>query len=134
MDYYTELASKHDGDISILVLLQSSKHLEHSVEGAFNPRISSNGTFPICVISKWNLTSDDSIFMNATQSIADTLLKTMIADGQYNNATEQIIYPNFALETTPVSLIYGKNLPRLQNIRKTWDPENVMYLTGGWKI
>jgi hypothetical protein len=33
-----------------------------------------------------------------------------------------------------VESIYGKHLRRLREIKKEYDPENVMGLAGGWKI
>ena len=134
MYYYLQLGSKQGADISFLILPHLPTYLNHSPNSAYSPHVSSTSVFPICIVSTWNLPSDDHIFLKVMQSIADTLLETMIDDGQYEKDTKQILYPNFALETTPVSLIYGSNLSRLQSIRQAWDQENVMYLTGGWKI
>jgi hypothetical protein len=58
----------------------------------------------------------------------------VINEGQNVGGSKQIVYSNYALSNAPLSQMYGDNLGRLQNIRKTWDPENVMYLTGGFKF
>jgi hypothetical protein len=47
---------------------------------------------------------------------------------------EQVLYPNYAIWDTPVKQIYGRNLQRLRNIRDAVDPDNVMSLTGGFKV
>ena len=134
MYYYSQLGSKQGADISFLILHQFPAYLKHSLNSAYNPHVSSSSVFPIGIVATWELPSDDYIFLKSIQSMADTLLQTMIDDGQYDKNVKQIVYPNFALETTPVSSIYGSNLPRLQRIRAAWDPKNVMYLTGGYKI
>lgn len=41
---------------------------------------------------------------------------------------------NFALDGTPVELLYGENLPKLRRIKREVDPEDVMGLTGGFKF
>ncbi|KAJ6529113.1 FAD dependent oxidoreductase [Mycena vulgaris] len=43
-------------------------------------------------------------------------------------------YTNYAMYDTPLSDIYGQNVPRLQSIKKAVDPQNVMGLAGGFKF
>lgn len=43
-------------------------------------------------------------------------------------------YPILALETTNAEEVYRENLDKLVAIRKKYDPDNVMGLTGGFKI
>ncbi|CAF4165623.1 unnamed protein product, partial [Adineta steineri] len=54
--------------------------------------------------------------------------------GQDLSGAKEILYPNYALDNTPLIKMYGKNLDRLKSIRQQWDPENIMYLTGGFKF
>lgn len=66
------------------------------------------------------------------KQMSSTLQAEAIKEGQkIQNAPW---YPNYALYSDPVSQFYGPNLPRLQAIKKQYDPENVMGLTGGFKI
>ena len=41
---------------------------------------------------------------------------------------------NFALDGTPVELLFGENVPKLRRIKREVDPEDVMGLTGGFKF
>jgi Berberine and berberine like len=41
---------------------------------------------------------------------------------------------NYALFSTPLVDMYGKNVERLREIRRAIDPEDVMGLAGGFKF
>ena len=41
---------------------------------------------------------------------------------------------NFALDGTPVELLFGENVPKLRRIKREVDPEDIMGLTGGFKF
>ena len=43
-------------------------------------------------------------------------------------------YVNYALFGTPLEAMYGEHLGRLREIKKKYDPEDVMGLAGGWKF
>jgi hypothetical protein len=43
-------------------------------------------------------------------------------------------YTNYALFGTPLKMMHGAHVKRLCEIRKKYDPENVMGLAGGWKL
>ncbi len=90
--------------------------------------------FPIPIEFSWALESDDEAFLSLIQSASDTLLQLALNDGQNVGGSNQILYPNYALANTSLAQLYGNNVARLQNIRKAWDPQNVMYLTGGFKF
>ena len=56
--------------------------------------------------------------------------------GEQGQDVNQIpIYGNYASSNTwTAQRIFGASLPRLQIIKKKYDPSNVMGLTGGWKV
>ncbi len=89
---------------------------------------------PILIQFSWVLPSDDAIFLKATELARNKLLQMVIAQGQDVGPSKGILYPNYALDNTPLSQMYGNNVARLRKIRKAWDPKNVMYLTGGFKF
>jgi hypothetical protein len=131
---YLKANSKQGASFNIILNPYLPTYMDNALNAAYIQSVSSTALFPICIDFRWELSSDDHFFHQAIQSTADILLETIIDDGQYDEYTKPILYPNFALETTSLSLMYGSNLPRLQRIRQAWDPENVMYLTSGWKF
>lgn len=44
---------------------------------------------------------------------------------------DDILYPNYAIDGTPIELMYGSNVPKLRAIAAKYDPRGVMKLTGG---
>ena len=63
---------------------------------------------------------------------AASLVEAGIQDGQdLKNAAP---YVNYALFGTPLEAMYGEHLERLREIKKKYDPEDVMGLAGGWKF
>ncbi len=109
-------------------------YLDNSQGGAYPHMASSNPVFPMDIEFSWALSSDDEIFINQIQLTTSNLLQMAINQGQDIGGSKQILYPNYALPNTPLSEMYGNNVARLQSIRKAWDPEDVMYLTGGFKF
>ena len=109
-------------------------YFDKSQGGAY-PHVASNTSlFPIEIEFSWALPSDDEVFISGIKLAINAILQAAINDGQDIAGTKQIVYPNYALEDTPLEAMYGENVARLQSIRKAWDPENIMYLTGGFKF
>ncbi len=68
----------------------------------------------------------------AVRSFADTIRDVALQDGQ--NMSHAAKYPNYAIFGTPLEDMYGGNVERLRKIRAAIDPDNVIGLTGGWKL
>ena len=66
------------------------------------------------------------------ESVAALVEAEIKHDGQ--DVANEATYPNYALFGTPLEDMYGDNLERLREIRKMYDPQDVMGLTGGWKF
>lgn len=111
-----------------------STFLDKSQGGAYPHVASSTPLFSIGILFGWQSPSDNDIFVNEIKSTYDTILQIALNDGQDVGGSKQIRYPNYAIDDTPLSQMYGNNLDKLKNIRKTWDPNNIMYLTGGFKF
>ena len=110
-------------------------YLDNSRGGAYNPRVASSlPLIPLEIQFSWALPSDDQIFLEQAEQTINALLQITLNEGQDVGGSKQILYPNYALDNTPLSKMYGDNVQRLMNIRKSWDPNNVMYLTGGFKF
>lgn len=63
--------------------------------------------------------------LNAIRQVAES-------EGVTTNDTP--VYLNTTLEITPVEHIYRGNLEHLGRVRAKYDPDDVMSLTGGFKI
>ena len=126
--------SRSDVFISFLIEPLISTYLDNSQLGAYPHEASSTPLFPVGIQLGWVLPSEDNIFLSQLESSRKTILQLALNDGQKVGGAKQILYPNFAPENTPLSQMYGKNLAKLRKIRKDWDPDNVMYLTGGFKF
>lgn len=111
-----------------------SNYFNYSQGGAYPHLPSANPPLPIIMQFGWDLPSQDDYFIKQIQSMADSLLAAYHTDGEHRTEVKQIRYPNYALDTTPLSEMYGDNVDRLKTIRQMWDPANVMCLTGGFKF
>lgn len=81
----------------------------------------------------WNDATDDELMSQVTTEVAQQLASVARAEGQDVDAVA--VYGNYASsDTWTAQRIFGSSLPRLQTIKKKYDPDNVMGLTGGWKV
>ena len=92
----------------------------------------SHTIFPTALTVQWLNASLDETMASALRQISETIHTTALADGQ--NVSHTAVYVNYALFDTPLKDMYGGNVERLQKIRATIDPEDVMGLAGGWKF
>ena len=103
----------------------------HGPESAYPPD-RSHALFPTGLSIAFSNASLGDTVVNAVHNFSGTVTAAAVADGQ--NLTHAAVYPNYALFDTPLEDIYGANIPRLQAIKSAVDPENVMGLTGGFKL
>jgi len=107
---------------------------KNSQDGAYPHSSTSSPLLPFLIQFCWASPSDDDIFLAELRSTRDVLFQIVLDEGQNVAGSKQIQYANYALDDTPISNLFGNNLARLKNIRQIWDPDNVMYLTGGFKL
>ncbi|KAF8329196.1 FAD-binding domain-containing protein [Amanita rubescens] len=74
----------------------------------------------------------DDVIFSAIRESADRIRDAAIADGQ--DISNAPLYPNYAIFDTPLEDMYGGNVGRLEALKQTVDPSNVMGLAGGWKF
>ncbi|KAK7023515.1 hypothetical protein VNI00_016733 [Paramarasmius palmivorus] len=103
----------------------------HSTDSAY-PHPASRNLCPTGLEAHWINSADDEFFVNAIDEVQRAIQARAIAEGQ--SRLDDILYPNYAPADTPLELLYGDNLERLQAIRKQVDPDDVMGLTGGFRI
>jgi FAD/FMN-containing dehydrogenase len=80
----------------------------------------------------WVSPSEDEFWLAAMKDSVARLKEVAIAEGIYD--AEFAIYPNYASADTTPEELYGKNLPRLREIRQAVDPKRVMDLAGGFPL
>jgi len=108
--------------------------MNYTHTAAYSLFASSTLLLPVFFQFSWTNASDDNDFVDAIRLSRNNLYQAALDQGQTINGSQQIQYPNYALDDAPLSQIYGSNLARLRSIRKAWDPNNIMYLTGGFKL
>ncbi|KAH9833192.1 FAD dependent oxidoreductase [Rhodofomes roseus] len=81
----------------------------------------------------WTDATYDDAFYAAIVASSQNLTDTAVADGQ-TLVMGAPLYPNYVLFGTGVASIYGESLAEMTVLKERYDPENVMGLTGGWKI
>ena len=101
--------------------------------GAF-PHLPSRETTPAAAFIAYQATSKvpHSVFIDALKTMSRNIQQKAVEEGQ--SSWGDVLYPNYALSDTPLPLIYGSNLPRLNWIARKYDPTGVMKLTGGFKL
>ncbi|KAF9269462.1 FAD-binding domain-containing protein [Marasmius fiardii PR-910] len=107
--------------------------LSHAPSPSAYPPSRSTLYLPFNIYYAWALPLSDSEFHDAIRTSAEQLTDVALAEGQSGVDTASP-YPNYAIYDTPVTRIYGENLGRLQAIKARVDPDNIMGLTGGFKI
>jgi hypothetical protein len=105
--------------------------LTHGEPSAYPPD-RSLAVLPSLVYVSWTNASADEFMTDAIRLSAASLVEAGIQDGQgLKNAAP---YVNYALFGTPLERMYGGHLERLREIRKKYDPNDIMRLAGGWKF
>ena len=99
------------------------------------PHSSKHPIFLGLVQFTYNDRKEDAYFANAIKTMISKIHAAALADGQdLNGAAKDLHYSNYAKWDVPIEQIYGENLPRLRQIKKKYDPTNIMGLAGGFKI
>ena len=131
--FWSERLSQYDDSVLLGYSIEpfESDFLTHGEQSAYPPN-RTLAVFPSVIYCGWTNASADGFMADAMRLSAASLVKAGIQDGQdLKNATP---YVNYALFGTPLERMYGGNLDRLREIKKAYDPEDVMGLAGGWKF
>lgn len=82
------------------------------------------------ISSAWEDPAQDAVIRSAIAQSAEQIRNVAVGEGQNIGAK----FPGNAAYDTPLDDLYGGNVPRLEALKKSVDPENVMGLTGGFKF
>ncbi|KAG5640496.1 hypothetical protein DXG03_008325, partial [Asterophora parasitica] len=104
----------------------------HATTSSAYPPSRNIGLSPLNIYYAWALELFDNDFHKAARKSAARIRELAIAEGQ--NVAGAAVYPNYAIYDTPVSELYGSNLPAMQALKARVDPGNVMGLAGGFKL
>ena len=128
-------AAEFDPEAQALLVIQPFMPgmFSHGNLGAWPPGGSSNPTLcPMFLQCSWFDPRAD-VQMHELQTDINADLVSSFANYSHDVGSLPL-YPNYARFDTPIEAIYGSNLPRLQELKAIYDPEDVMGLAGGFKI
>ncbi|KAH6904400.1 hypothetical protein BKA70DRAFT_1432153 [Coprinopsis sp. MPI-PUGE-AT-0042] len=83
---------------------------------------------------QWTDAEDDEVAFSLAVEYHDKIWKKGIELGISKGEGEVFYPPNYSQSITPPSMIYGDNLPWLHELKKTVDPDDIISLTGGFKV
>ena len=87
---------------------------------------------PLNLYFAWPLGLSDTIFLKAIKDSANSIRAQAIAEGQKLDGLPT--YSNYAIAGSSLQSVYGGNVARLQQIKATYDPTNLMGRAGGFKF
>ncbi|KAI0266243.1 FAD dependent oxidoreductase [Gloeopeniophorella convolvens] len=80
----------------------------------------------------WEDPANDDVMTDALHQTTAALHAAGLAQGE--DLADVSVYPNYALADTPLESMFGANVPRLQALRKRYDPADVMGPAGGFRF
>jgi len=104
----------------------------HTNDTSAFPFTRSSNFLPLNLFFSWVSEESDADFLAAIKASGKVIFDAAIAEGQ--QIADAPEYPNYALFDTPITQIYGSNLPALKSLKAQVDPQNVMGLAGGYKF
>jgi FAD/FMN-containing dehydrogenase len=85
------------------------------------------------IFFEWENPAYDTDYLDAITETA-ARLRNLVAKEQGLQYGKSPRYTNYAVYNTPLTEVYGENLPILKKLKRKYDPEGVMDLAGGWKF
>ena len=105
---------------------------DKSPEGAAWPHAPGKVFGPCLTYFLWEDEKEDGFWIERMKSALEEIRKVALEEGVTTN--DAAIYMNTALEDTPVEHIYQGNLEHVREVRKKYDPDDFMSMTGGFRI
>lgn len=128
------LASKSAVAVSYTMEPFLQSILSHNTTPTAYPADRSLVMSPFNINYAWESATFDSDFYAAVEQSKIALQTALRLNGQLV-AQQASAYPNYALFDTPLNQLYGAaNVKALKKLKKMVDPNNVMGLTGGFRL
>ena len=105
---------------------------DNATDAAF-PHEKGKPNCPIIVYFTWEGEKNDKYWIGTMKATLEELKKTVLEERPESKHLPYFINTAFA-EATTVEHLYRNNLPRLQQLRKEYDPKGLMDSTGGFRI
>lgn len=92
---------------------------------------------PAVIYAGWNLSTADAAVVAAVRASGVRIRAKAVELGQkkaavgYNGTSK---YPNYSAGWTTGQELFGANVEKLREVKRRWDPRDVMALTGGFKF
>ncbi|CAF1453811.1 unnamed protein product [Rotaria sordida] len=109
--YNSTLGSKPGAWFQITVEPFLPTYFDNSQGGAYPHVPSSTPLLPMNIQFAWALPSDDNVFIDGIKSVTKAIRQAALADCQDVGGSKEILYPNYALEDTPLEQITRSRKP-----------------------
>jgi len=108
------------------------KIFENSPPGAAWPHTKDQPYGPLLAYFRWKKEEDDDFWVREMNKALRSIYHVALSEGCMT--MDFPYYSNTSLEDVPVERIYLGNLERLSKVRAKYDPDDVMGMTGGYRI
>ena len=129
----TALANKSEVAVSYAAEIFLPSIYSHNPDKTAFPPARNIFFQPFDLSYSWNSSEFDAEFYAVARASSAYIRMAAIGEGQ-SQLADAPIYPNYAIFGTPLTDMYGGNVPALQALKRRIDPQNIMGLAGGWKF
>ncbi len=123
---------EHGGKSTSLLVFPGVTSMFDNSKPAAWPHARDRPLVPLVAYFLWEGQHNDEFWSARLKETLDNVKEAARREGCTYKDTP--VYPLMAFETTSAEELYRENLEKLVAIRKKYDPNNVMSLTGGFKI
>lgn len=122
--YYGQQSLLHEGTFVSYDVEPFLPYSQYAKDSAWPHK---TNALPLNLYFGWTGEWNDEYWHNAIMRSAKVISDAAKAEGQ--DLSEMYLYPNYVIAGTDAEEMYGPNLEKLRELRKKYDPEDVMGLT-----
>ena len=124
LKYYGSQSVLHSGTLISYDVEPFLPYSQYAQEAAWPHK---TNALPLNLYFAWTNPLEDDFWTKAIKASAAKITAQARSEGQ--NLDDLYLYPNYAIAGTPSDQLYGPNLGRLSQLKKQFDPQDVMGLT-----